>query len=127
MDTAVFIENLKYIFANLGITKAHVAKMCGVSKATVSMWLAGRKPYRQSIETISDIVSSLLYLSVTPEELLTEDLQGLLRKNEVKRVIIRKLLKNLSAMPIDDLIKVNEYVHRVTESQQELPARIASR
>ena len=50
MDTAIFIENLKYIFANLGITKAHVAKMCGVSKATVSMWLAGRKPYRQSIE-----------------------------------------------------------------------------
>jgi len=117
METAVFIENLKYIFANLGITKAHVAKMCGVSKATVSMWLAGRKPYRQSIETISDLISSLLYLSVTPEQLLAEDLQGLLRKNEVKRVIIKKLLKDLSAMPIDDLIVINDYVHRIAEQQ----------
>jgi transcriptional regulator with XRE-family HTH domain len=117
METAVFIENLKYIFANLGITKAHVAKMCGVSKATVSMWLAGRKPYRQSIETISDLISSLLYLSVTPEQLLSEDLQGLLRKNEVKRVIIKKLLKDLSAMPIDDLIVINDYVHRIAEQQ----------
>jgi transcriptional regulator with XRE-family HTH domain len=118
METAVFIENLKYIFANLGITKAHVAKMCGVSKATVSMWLAGRKPYRQSIETISDLISSLLYLSVSPEQLLSEDLQGLLRKNEVKRVIIKKLLKDLSAMPIDDLIVINDYVHRIAEQQQ---------
>lgn len=117
METAVFIENLKYIFANLGITKAHVAKMCGVSKATVSMWLAGRKPYRQSIETISDLISSLLYLSVTPEQLLQEDLQALLRRNEVKRVIIKKLLKDLSAMPIDDLIVVNDYVHRLAEPQ----------
>lgn len=117
METAVFIENLKYIFANLGITKAHVAKMCGVSKATVSMWLAGRKPYRQSIETISDLISSLLYLSVSPEQLLSEDLQGLLRKNEVKRVIIKKLLKDLSAMPIDDLIVINDYVHRIAEQQ----------
>jgi len=119
METAIFIENLKYIFANLGITKAHVAKMCGVSKATVSMWLAGRKPYRQSIETISDLISSLLYLSVTPEQLLAEDLQGLLRKNEVKRVVIKKLLKELSAMPIDDLIVVNDYVHRVAEAKKE--------
>jgi len=117
METAVFIENLKYIFANLGITKAHVAKMCGVSKATVSMWLAGRRPYRQSIETISDLISSLLYLSVSPEQLLGEDLQGLLRKNEVKRVIIKKLLKDLSAMPIDSLIVVNDYVHRIAEPQ----------
>ncbi len=117
METAVFIENLKYIFANLGITKAHVAKMCGVSKATVSMWLAGRKPYRQSIETISDLISSLLYLSVRPEQLLTEDLQSLLRKNEVKRVIIKKLLNDLSAMPIDDLIVINDYVHRIAEQQ----------
>jgi transcriptional regulator with XRE-family HTH domain len=117
METAVFIENLKYIFANLGITKAHVAKMCGVSKATVSMWLAGRKPYRQSIETISDLISSLLYLSVSPEQLLQEDLQALLRRNEVKRVIIKKLLKDLSAMPIDDLIVVNDYVHRIAEPQ----------
>jgi transcriptional regulator with XRE-family HTH domain len=117
METAVFIENLKYIFANLGITKAHVAKMCGVSKATVSMWLAGRKPYRQSIETISDLISSLLYLSVTPEQLLQEDLQALLRRNEVKRVIIKKLLKDLSAMPIDNLIVVNDYVHRIAEQQ----------
>jgi transcriptional regulator with XRE-family HTH domain len=122
METAVFIENLKYIFANLGITKAHVAKMCGVSKATVSMWLAGRKPYRQSIETISDLISSLLYLSVTPEQLLSEDLQGLLRKNEVKRVIIKKLLKDLSAMPIDDLIVINDYVHRIAEQQGGQPS-----
>jgi len=122
METAVFIENLKYIFANLGITKAHVAKMCGVSKATVSMWLAGRKPYRQSIETISDLISSLLYLSVTPEQLLAEDLQGLLRKNEVKRVIIKKLLKDLSAMPIDDLIVINDYVHRIAEQQGGQPS-----
>ncbi|MDP2359944.1 MAG: helix-turn-helix transcriptional regulator [bacterium] len=117
METGIFIENLKYIFANLGITKAHVAKMCGVSKATVSMWLAGRKPYRQSIETISELISSLLYLAVTPEQLLLEDLQTLLRKNEVKRVIIKKLLKDLSAMPIDNLIVVNDYVHRVAENQ----------
>jgi transcriptional regulator with XRE-family HTH domain len=122
METAVFIENLKYIFANLGITKAHVAKLCGVSKATVSMWLAGRKPYRQSIETISDLISSLLYLSVTPEQLLAEDLQGLLRKNEVKRVIIKKLLKDLSAMPIDDLIVINDYVHRIAEQQGGQPS-----
>jgi hypothetical protein len=78
-------------------------------------------PNRQSIETISDIVSSLLYLSVSPEELLTQDLQTLLRQNEVKRVIIRKLLKNLSAMPIDELIQVNEVVNRgmVTAQNQE--------
>jgi transcriptional regulator with XRE-family HTH domain len=117
MGTAVFIENLKYIFKNLGITKAHVAKMCGVSKATVSMWLAGRKPYRQSIETISELISSLLHLSVSPDSLLNEDLQGLLRKNEVKRVVIKKLLRELSAMPINDLLVVDDYVRRILEQQ----------
>ena len=117
MGTAVFIENLKYIFKNLGITKAHVAKMCGVSKATVSMWLAGRKPYRQSIETISELISSLLHLSVTPDSLLNEDLQALLRKNEVKRVVIKKLLRELSAMPINDLLVVDDYVRRILEQQ----------
>jgi hypothetical protein len=44
-------------------------------------------------------------------------LQALLRRNEVKRVIIKKLLKDLSAMPIDDLIVVNDYVHRIAEPQ----------
>ncbi len=117
METAVFIENLKYIFKNLGITKAYVAKMCGVSKATVSMWLAGRKPYRQSIETIAELISSLLHLAVTADQLLGEDLQALLRKNEVKRVVIKKLLKELSAMPINDLIVVNDYVHRIVEQR----------
>jgi transcriptional regulator with XRE-family HTH domain len=115
MENANFIENLKYIFANLGVTKAHVAKLCGVSKATVSMWLAGRKPYRQSIETIAELISSLLYLTITPDQLLNEDLQALLRKNEVKRVIIKKLLKDLSTMPIDSLIVVNDYVHKLVE------------
>jgi len=117
VETAVFIENLKYIFKNLGITKAYVAKMCGVSKATVSMWLAGRKPYRQSIETIAELISSLLHLAVTADQLLGEDLQALLRKNEVKRVVIKKLLKELSAMPINDLIVVNDYVHRIVEQR----------
>ncbi len=117
MEPSTFINNLNYIFANLGITKAYVARQCGVSKATVSMWLAGRKPYRQSIETISELISSLLHLAVSPEELVNEDLQGLLRKNEVKRVVIKKLLRELSAMPIDDLIVVNDYVHRIVEQR----------
>jgi transcriptional regulator with XRE-family HTH domain len=70
METAIFVENLNYVFKNLGITKAHVAKICGVSKATVSMWLSGRKPYRQSIETIADLFSDLLHLSITADQLL---------------------------------------------------------
>lgn len=115
MENSSFIENLKFIFANLGVTKAHVAKLCGVSKATVSMWLAGRKPYRQSIETISELISSLLYITITPEQLVGDDLQALLRKNEVKRVIIKKLLRDLSAMSIDSLIVVNDYVHKLVE------------
>jgi predicted transcriptional regulator len=119
VDTAIFIQNLKFVFANYGVTKAHVAKMCGVSKATVSMWLSGRKPYRQSIEMMADIISGLLFIHVNAEQLVSEDLQAFLRRNEVKQVVVRNLLKEFSALPIEKLIQANDMVHRLREEGQE--------
>ncbi len=116
METT-FIENLKYVFRNLGITKAYVAKMCGVSKATVSMWLAGRKPYRQSIEVISELISSLLFIKITPDAIQNEDIKRILRMNEVKIVIIRKMIRDLSDLNMEDLVTLNEYVQRVIEGE----------
>ena len=115
METTVFVDNVNYVFKNLGITKAHVAKICGVSKATVSMWLGGRKPYRQSIETIADLFSDLLHLSISADQLLAEDLPGLLRKNAVKRVVIKKLVRKLGAMPIEDLVRISDQVSRLSD------------
>ncbi len=116
MDSAIFIQNLKFIFANYGITKAHMAKQCGVSKATVSMWLSGRKPYRQSIETMADAISDLLFVHVSPKQLTMEDLQSHLRRNEVKQVVVRSLLRELSALPMEKLIQANDLVHQLRES-----------
>lgn len=117
METSIFIENLKYVFKNLGITKAHVAKMCGVSKATVSMWLAGRKPYRQSIEVISDLISSLLFIKILPDELMNKDIKKILRQNEVKIFYLRKLIRDLSDLTVEDLGRLNDYVQRVVEKE----------
>jgi transcriptional regulator with XRE-family HTH domain len=115
VDTTIFIQNLKFIFANYGITKAHVAKQCSVSKATVSMWLSGRKPYSQSIETMADIFSALLFVHVSSDLLVSEDLQVYLRRNEVKQVVMRSLFRELSALPIEKLIQANEIVHRLRD------------
>ncbi len=110
MDTATFVNNLNYVFGNMGITKAHVAKMCGVSKATVSMWLSGRRPYRQSIETIAEYFSDLLYLDISAAELMQEEIPELLRRNAVKRVLVQKLVRDLRQMPLENLVQVSEQV-----------------
>jgi transcriptional regulator with XRE-family HTH domain len=117
METSVFIENLKYVFKNHGITKAFVAKKCGVSKATVSMWLAGRKPYRQSIEVIANLISSLLFIKVTPEDLMEQDINKLLRQNEVKIFVIRKLVVSLSDLSVEELVALNEYVQGLLKKE----------
>lgn len=119
MDTTTFVNNLNYVFGNLGITKAHVAKMCGVSKATVSMWLSGRRPYRQSIETIADYFSDLLYMGISAEELLSEDIPELLRRNAVKRVLVQKLVRELRQMPLENLVQVSEQVQGAGRTRQD--------
>lgn len=111
----IFTENLKYLMNSGDITYTDLAKLLGVSRSTISMWITGKSlPRMDLLDSIADLfgipVSELMKDHSKPEEVKYID------KNEK----LASATGFLHALNYNDFLKYYSYINQENFTKEEL-------
>lgn len=111
----IFTENLKYLMNSGNITYTDLAKLLGVSRSTISMWITGKSlPRMDLLDSIADLfgipVSELMKDHSKPEEVEYIDKNGKLASST----------GFLHALNYNDFLKYYSYINQGNFTKEEV-------